>query len=244
VRDALRQLAGLQRVDETRHRLATELAAIPAQRAALDAAETAARERAARAKAALEAAQLELRRAESTLREQESSKQRLEGQQGQVKTNTAYTALLHEIEAAASGISETETRILELMDAVQGARTETEDAERDLARAEVELRERRQGLDVRTEELAKEGARADAERASLAAAIEAGVLVRYERILERRRPALALVQNGVCMGCRVGVPPQRIVEMHAGLDLVTCGSCRRILVLPHATDERVGPAAG
>ncbi len=231
-------------MDETRHRLGTDLAGIPSQREAVDAAETAARERAAGARAALDAAQLELRRAEATLREQEAGKQRLEGQQGQVKTNTAYTALLHEIEAATSAISETETRILELMDAVQSARSQTDAAERELTRLEVELRERRQGLEVRAEELAKEGARADAERASLAAAIEASVLARYERILERRRPALALVRNGVCMGCRVGVPPQRIVEIHAGHDLVTCGSCRRILVLPHAPDERVGPAAG
>jgi predicted nucleic acid-binding Zn-ribbon protein len=244
VRDVLRQLAGLQRVDEARHRLGTELATIPAQRAALDAAESAAREQAAGARAALETAQLELRRAASTLREQEAARQRLEGQQGQVKSNAAYTALLHEIEGAASVISETETRILELMDAVQAARSQTETADRELARLEIDLRERRQGLEVRAEELAKEGARADAERASLAAAIETGVLVRYERILERRRPAIALVQNGVCMGCRVGVPPQRIVEMHAGHDLVTCGSCRRILVLPQAADERVGPAAG
>jgi hypothetical protein len=244
VRDALRQLAELQRVDETRHRLGTELSTIPARRAALDAEEAAARERAAVAKAALESAQLELRRAESTLREQEAARQRLEGQQGQVKSNAAYTALLHEIEAASSGISDTETRILELMDAVQTARSQTETAERDLARLEADLRARRQGLDVRAEELAKETALADAERASLAAAIEAGVLVRYERILERRRPALVLVQNGVCMGCRVGVPPQRIVEIHAGHDLVTCGSCRRILVLPGSGEERVGSPAG
>lgn len=241
---ALRQLVELQRVDETRHRLSVELAAIPTQRAAFDAAEAAAREHVARARTSLDAGQLELRRAESALRDQEAAKQRLEGQQGQVKTNTAYTALLHEIDAAAAAISESETRILELMDAVQAARRESEEAERELARVEGDLRERRQALGIREEELAKEGARADAERAGLAAAIEASVLVRYERILERRRPAIALVQNGVCMGCRVGVPPQRIVEVIAGQDLVACGSCRRILVLPHTVEDRVEPAAG
>ena len=234
----------LQRVDETRHRLGVELATIPTQRAAFDASEAAAREHVARARASLEAGQLELRRAESALRDQEAAKQRLEGQQGQVKTNTAYTALLHEIDAAAAAISETETRILELMDAVQAARRESEEAERELARVEGDLRERRQALGIREEELAKEGARADAERAGLAVAIEASVLVRYERILERRRPAIVLVQNGVCMGCRVGVPPQRIVEVIAGQDLVACGSCRRILVLPHSVEDRVEPAPG
>lgn len=244
MRAALRQLVELQRVDETRHRLGAELATIPTQRAAFDAAEAQAREHVARARASLEAGQLELRRAESALRDQEAAKQRLEGQQGQVKTNTAYTALLHEIDAAAAAISETETRILELMDAVQAARRESEEANRALARVEGDLRERRQALGIREEELAKEGARADAERAGLAAAIESSVLVRYERILERRRPAIVLVRNGVCMGCRVGVPPQRIVEVIAGQDLVACGSCRRILVLPHTVEDRVEPAAG
>jgi predicted nucleic acid-binding Zn-ribbon protein len=144
----------LQRVDETRHRLGVELATIPTQRAAFDASEAAAREHLARARASLEAGQLELRRAESALRDQEAAKQRLEGQQGQVKTNTAYTALLHEIDAAAAAISETETRILELMDTVQAARRESEEAERELARVEGDLRERRQALGIREEELA------------------------------------------------------------------------------------------
>jgi predicted nucleic acid-binding Zn-ribbon protein len=244
VREVLRQLVVLQGVDETRHRLHAELEAIPAQRAGLDAAEAAARDHVARARATFEAAQLELRQVESTLRDQESLKVRLEGQQSQVKTNIAYTALLHEIEGAAGAISETETRILELMDAVQGARREVEEAERELARAEGDLRERRQALEARSEELAKEQARAEAERAGLAAGIESTVLARYERILERRRPALALVEHGICMGCRMGVPPQRIVEIRAGHDLVTCGSCRRILVLPlRAGEDRVGPPA-
>jgi hypothetical protein len=243
VREALRRLVELQQVDETRHRLGEEVAAIPARRAGLDARESEAREHAARARAAFEAAQLELRRAEATLRDQEASKQRLDGQQSQVKSNTAYTALLHEIDAATAMISETETRILELMDTVQAARKELEDAERGLAATEGALRDERQALDIRAEELAKERARADGERAGLAARIDPGILARYERILERRRPALALIEHGVCMGCRVGVPPQRQVEVRAGQDLVTCGSCKRILVLPHAAEDRVGPTA-
>lgn len=245
MRETLRQLGELQRVDEARHRLDAELQTVPAQRATFDAAEAAARDQLARSRAGMDATQLELRRTESTLRDQETLRHRLEGQQSQVKTNTAYTALLHEIDASAAAVSETETRILELMDAVQAARREVEEAERGLSRAEGDLRERRQALEVRSEELAKERARADAERAGIAAAIESGVLARYERILERRRPALALLENGVCMGCRVGVPPQRIVEVRAGQDLVTCGSCKRILVLPpHAADDGVGRAAG
>jgi predicted nucleic acid-binding Zn-ribbon protein len=168
VHEALRRLVDLQRVDETRHRLELELAAIPARRSGFDARESEARDHAARARAALDAAQLELRRAEATLRDQEASKQRLDGQQSQVKSNTAYTALLHEIDAATATISETETRILELMDAVQAARKEAEDAERGLAASEEALRAERQALEIRAEELGKERARAEGERTGCA----------------------------------------------------------------------------
>jgi predicted nucleic acid-binding Zn-ribbon protein len=58
------------------------------------------------------------------LQDQEALLKRLEGQQFQVKSNDAYTALLHEMEHAKQAISDCETRILESMDAIETSRSE------------------------------------------------------------------------------------------------------------------------
>jgi predicted nucleic acid-binding Zn-ribbon protein len=61
-------------------------------------------------------------------------------------------------------------------------------------------------------------------------------LKHYERIAKRRRPAVILVQEERCGGCRVGIPPQTFIEIMRSEMIVTCGNCSRILL--HA--EKVG----
>jgi predicted nucleic acid-binding Zn-ribbon protein len=241
VRETLRTLWELHRVDQTLERLASDLAALPEAQAGLDRTEAELNQRVSTAREALEGLQLELRQAEASLRDSESHKVHLEGQQNQVKTNEAYTALLHEIEAAAQAISDSETRSLELMEGVEETRRALANAERELESRGAEIQQERQALEIRGEGLSAEQAQAQEERARVAAGLEAGALRSYERILTRRRPAIALVQKEVCMGCRVGIPSQRFMDVLDGKNLVMCGGCRRILILPRILDDDTAP---
>lgn len=228
--DAFQRLSELQVCDEELWAREQEHAGLPARRAQLAEERAAAEAATLRSREVLAQAEAAQRRAETELQDQEVMRRKLEGQQSQVKTNDAYTALLHEIERAQQGISECETRLLEGMDAIETARATCAAADavgRDTAKRQSA---EAQALDAREKELDAELARLRAARARVIAASDAKVIEQYERIATRRRPALARVRGTLCLGCRVDIPPQKVIEIQRGERVITCGNCQRILL--------------
>ena len=237
--ESLQHLLELQRLDSEIAGCEQELAALPGKRKQFDEARAAVAAKLAQAHEALQSGELDQRHAEATLQDQESLLRRLEGQQFQVKDNTAYTALLHEMEHAKEVISDCETRILEGMDAAEAARAA-------LAAAEAEDRETRERMDseeraadAREEQLQRGLAELNAQRTQVGPKLDAKILAAYEKILTRRRPAVAMVSDEMCQGCRVGIPAQNYIEILKGERIITCGNCHRILVHPEMV-----PSAG
>jgi uncharacterized protein len=227
----LQGLVELSRIDVQIAELDVQKAALPATREALlqERARTAAAVEAA--EAALGEAEREQRRQEVVVADREAQVAKLEGQQHQIKTNVAYTALLHEIEQARGAISEAETRVLEAMEVIESTRAELERA-RALAKAtEARVAEQGRALDEREKSLDQTLDALRRERTGLADGLDAALLERYAKIASRRRPAVAAAQRGTCMGCRVDLPPQLLLELRRGERLQTCGNCHRILVL-------------
>jgi predicted nucleic acid-binding Zn-ribbon protein len=234
--DTLRHLMGLQRIDDEIARLRAEQAAIPARRAELAASRETAEARVAETRQALEAAEAAQRRAEVELQDREAARRKLEGQQSQVKTNEAYTALLHEIERAREAISGSETAILEAMDAIEtskGARRAAEEAVRGVsersARQAEELGQREAALAARAAEL-------DVARREAVEKIPVELLAHYDKITARHRPAVVRVRQETCQGCRVHIPPQLAVELIRGSKVLWCTHCQRILVPESVAD--------
>jgi len=230
--EGLQYLLELQRLDSEIDRRQEELASLPGKRQQFEESLTAVAAALVSAREALQAGELQQRQAETELEDQESLLQRLEGQQYQVKDNTAYTALLHEMDHAKEAISDCETRILEGMEASEAAREA-------LANAEAEDRETRERVDSegryvdsREKQLAEELAQLNAERDQVGPKLDAKILAAYEKIAARRRPALALVSEETCGGCRVGIPAQNCIEILKGERIITCGNCHRILLHP------------
>ena len=228
--DGLQQLIDLQALDDQRAELRGQQERIPEQRTALDEARAAAEAEIASAGERVQAAEVDQRRAESELQDQEALVQRLEGQQSQVKTNEAYTALLHEIDAAREAISTCETRILEAMDGIEAARTRRSEAEAVLDREQQRIGAELKRLDERQAELESRAAELDRDREALVTRIDAGLLARYEKIAARHGSAVARVHRETCQGCRVNIPPQMHIELLRGESLITCQRCKRILV--------------
>lgn len=228
--EGLRRLVDLQRIDVELARAREEIASLPGRRAEAHARREAAEQRVAGAHEALEEAERDRRRVEAELGDREVLLRRLQGQTSQVKTNAAYTALLHEIDQTRQSISDCETRILERMEEIEtgGSTLERLEAERDAVRGGIAEEERE--LDARARRLEQELARAEEHRAKLAESLEASLLEQYEMIARHRRPAVAIAARELCMGCRVGIPPQKYIEVLRGESIVSCGSCRRILV--------------
>ena len=155
---------------------------------------------------------------------------RLEGQQHQVRSNEAYTALLHEMDAAREAISECETGVLLCLEEIEELEGRVAAARAAHASLEGELEAAARALDEREAALREELGLLRQTRAKEAAGIPAALLRQYERISAHRWPALARVSGEVCSACRIGIPPQQVLLLLQGQDLVTCGACHRILV--------------
>jgi predicted nucleic acid-binding Zn-ribbon protein len=228
----MQHLIELQRLDGEIARREEVLASIPIERKQLEESSAAAAERLAAAREAHQDAEMQQRQAESSLQDQEALLQKLEGQQFQVKDNAAYTALLNEMEHAKAAISACESGILEGMEAVENAAEALERAEgadgEARARQESGLRE----LAAREERIRSELAELNAERDAVGPKLDAAILAVYEKVASRKRPALALVREERCEGCRVGIPAQNYIEILKGERIVTCGNCQRILLHP------------
>ncbi len=229
--EGLKKLVDLQRLDGERAAFEEEFSAIPGRRTGLVETLSRCEERLENAREQLKGSELEQRRVEQALQEQEALLQRLEGQQNQVKSNSAYTALLHEMEVARQAISGCETGILEGMETVENAReslvAEESEVVAERKRAEVTGKT----LDEREGHLSVEIARLSEAREQVCNGLEAALLDRYQKILARRQPALVLVTGEMCSGCRVGIPAQDFIEVLRSEAIITCMSCGRILLL-------------
>lgn len=228
--EVLRQLVALRDVDARIDALEQELAAQPARRA--DAASRVERAGASRAEAGqrLETAELEERRLAGEVRDREALVERLQGQTAQVKSNEAYRALLHEMEQAREAISERETAILEAMETIDDARAALAAAENDLRESQTRAGAEEEAVAKREDELRAELERQRERRNQCAAAVGSDLLARYERIAARRKPAVAVVVDEVCLGCHTRIPPQQSLQLLRGGTLQTCSRCQRILV--------------
>jgi predicted nucleic acid-binding Zn-ribbon protein len=225
------QLVELARIDTQLATLEEDRGAVPKRRAAAAAQRGASEARLEAVREELVRAEQAQRRSEAAAQDQEALLRKLQGQQFQVKSNDAYTALLSEMERAQAAISEAETHVLEAMEVIEQGRLRLREAEAEAqgVRAHSEAEER--ACDAREKELAEQIAKLREQRDAAAAHLETRVLARYEKIATRRRPAVTMVAAEICLGCRVGIPPQLVIEIRRGDELISCPNCNRILVL-------------
>jgi hypothetical protein len=115
-------------------------------------------------------------------------------------------------------------RIETMRAALERARATARGIEDRTGQQERALAEREKAIDQTLGNLRRD-------RDGLADGIDAVMLQRYAKIAARRRPAVAIAEMGTCLGCRVGLPPQLLIELRRGTGLIVCGNCQRILVL-------------
>ncbi len=230
VLQGLTQLLELQRLDDQLVESQSEHEGLPARRDRVADERTASDERISAAKQSLEDAQLAMRQAESALQDRETLLEKLEGQQFQVKSNDAYTALLHEMAGARESISEHETKILESMEMIERATGSLDEAEREADSARSRLDEEERAIEAREIKLTGAIERLREQRTGVGKGVESELLGHYERLSERRRPAVVLIAEERCGGCLVQIPPQSFIEILRCEKVITCGNCSRILI--------------
>jgi predicted nucleic acid-binding Zn-ribbon protein len=225
-------LIDLQQIDDRLAARERERSGHPEKRAELEQRRAAAEARVGQAKDSLQQVEADQRRAETSLQDSEALLKKLEGQQFQVKSNVAYALLLQEMEQARATISDCETKLLEGMDALESARAFLGGAASEAQSVFEHIESGVRALGERERELDAEIARLRGEREVACGRMDSSLLSRYDKIAVRRRPAVVVLAGEICAGCRVGIPPQKIIEALRGEQLIACNNCQRILIHP------------
>jgi len=120
---------------------------------------------------------------------------------------------------------------LEVMVQLDDAETALKEAEAALAEIEKAWEADQKSLRAEQVELQAEIAALEGKRAGQVDGMDAGALNLYAALRERRQgQAIALVERGLCQGCRISLPISVLQKARTGVGLVQCVSCERILL--------------
>ena len=174
--------------------------------------------------------EVRLKRLELDAGTRRTSIQRLKLQQFETRKNDEFQAIGHENTRYEKDVDDLETRELELMEEMDGARAALKamQAVRAHTRKLVEedlaiIAERRERLEAEYRELT-------AERETLASQVPATVLPLYQRLIKSKSSlAVAPMQDGKCGGCHMKLIASTVVAVQAGREIARCEDCGRIL---------------
>jgi len=150
-----------------------------------------------------------------------------------VKSNKEYHALQQEINnhEEASGVLEEE--ILLMMDDIEQFDVETRKLASRFNSQKKEIQSKINEFESRLSQIpvAMEGKTCT--RNDLASGVQRELMERYEATKKQREgQAVAFVENGICMGCHMGIPPQLFNQIQRNEEVFTCPNCYRILYFP------------
>ena len=161
----------------------------------------------------------------------EGKQKRYQAQLFEVKTNRAYDAVTHEIEAVKTDAGKKESRLLELMDLEEETKKALEEAKEEIENLKRQLDGRSKELRKRLEKTEKDEAALMDKRGKILRKLEPRLLAAYERIRKAKNGlAVVPVVRNACGGCFKTLPPQRILEIRQMNHRYLCEVCGRILV--------------
>ncbi len=182
------------------------------------------------ASASTEALIKERRSHEKDLEAHEDRIGKMKDRAAQLKTNQEYQAHLFEVELANKKRGEIEEKILLAMEQIEQTQRTMTDAQAKLKESEALFVKEKAKLDEKDRGLAIELAELEGKQRLLAGQVDKSLLARYNKLkITRKEQALALIKDGICVGCRLQLPPQLVSQVKRGEEVHTCPYCYRML---------------
>lgn len=230
MKEQLRLLVELQKIDTRTYQLKKEKEKIPVMVDAMKGAYL-------KCRAELEAAQNNLASLEkdkqvkeARLKDDTELLERLKGRLAEIKTNKEYFAHLKEVETVDKHNKELEDAIISLMEQIETATAGTAEVETRFAEEEKKLATERARIEESFAAVDAELAELAAMRARDSAESDPDIFAMYDQMVQTRQ-GLAVVEavNYSCMGCHMSLPPQVFNNVRLNKEIITCHNCHRIL---------------
>ena len=229
-RQQLDLLVTLQENERQQERLQAERDRIPGRKAELEESLRFYEQQVQQKQEEIAALKKNYRARENELELNQSRIKKRQTQLNSVKTNRDYQSLLKEIDEIRSTNSRIEDASLQCLDEIDAA-------EKDLAAKQRAHDEEKERIEAQQQEL-ENTARDLQDRIDQLTRASAGIeeqldadLVRQYRQLRKRcgGVAIAPVENAVCKGCYLNIPPQMYNELQRENELRMCPHCHRLI---------------
>lgn len=147
-----------------------------------------------------------------------------------VKTNKEYQAILKEIDDVKTKISQIEDEMLECLDRMDDLGNTITAKRKDYKELIEITNQEKQTIEHDEAEKVKLLAQLEMDRNRASKTIDPELLSKYAVIKDIVKiMAIAPVQDAVCRGCNLNIPPQMYNELQKGDDLRFCPNCQRII---------------
>ena len=233
MRDQFQLLLTLQQVDDRLRAFVLEEQQLPQRLQAYEAACAAVRQQLLQQQAAIEQSERQQRVLERELANHQEAIRKTQSKAHEVKTNKEYSAILAEIGAGKQRLETLEDQLLALMEATDQQRQAYRVHEQQEHVAQQALVEHRHQIQQEHETLRRTIVAAQERRQQTVADLEAKLYEQYQKVVAQHSgQGVAQLQDGVCSGCHLKVPPQMISEIRLQTQLFPCPHCRLILLWP------------
>ena len=224
------QLVALQKVDDAIHTIKNELGQAPLEVDTLEQRFAALEEQHAKLLDKLAHLQEQQKRLALEIEDDATRIKKSKSKLMQVGNTREYHAMLREMDNLEKSNRSREEEKLTLHEALQIENTNLEELSGLYASVKTELEEKRGTLQTRMNVAQEQLNILQKERSTVGLAIPAPVFSRYEFIRNRlAHPVIVSVNQGVCSGCHIAVPPQTFIELQRGQQILSCPNCQRLI---------------
>lgn len=148
----------------------------------------------------------------------------------QVGNTREYQAMMREMDTMEKQNHSREEERSVLHEELAYQQAQLAEAEAAWTSAREELTEKEANLEKRLQEANIKLADLEKTRSNTGSEVPAPVLARYEFIRRRlEHPVIVPVENGICSGCHIAIPPQTFIELQRGQQILSCPNCQRLM---------------
>jgi uncharacterized protein len=145
------------------------------------------------------------------------------------RKNEEFAAFSTAIQHLEDDIRKLEDRELEIMEAAELLKPQIAEADKAAQATKASVQRQLTDLDEKQKTIEQQIKAVEADRATLAEAVEEELLYTYERLFATKGDAVVALEHEVCTGCHMKVTASTNASARAGRSIVHCEQCGRIL---------------
>ena len=155
---------------------------------------------------------------------------KLKQQQMLLKSNDEFKAMTHQIDTFENKIKNLEDEELVKMDSVEVMIKDVSEQKESISREKAIVEEELQVWDTKLKEVKKQLVIDEAKREERTVSVPAEAMRIYNRMAERKAPAMVPIVNGTCGGCNMSLPAYVLYDAKKqDTPTVTCNFCGRFV---------------